>query len=84
MKTFLEHLKHNVSPSYTLREILDNLTDDQIINEVNEYALEVAKETLRNAAENATITGNWDAEIGDVIHSVHKESILSHDNIPKL
>ncbi|MGJ1360392.1 hypothetical protein ACR79K_27170 [Sphingobacterium siyangense] len=48
------------------------------------FALEVAKVSLRNAAENATITGHWDSEIGDVIHSVNKDSILSHDNIPKL
>ncbi|QQT43332.1 Uncharacterised protein [Sphingobacterium multivorum] len=63
-----------------------DITDIDIIMDIvaKRFALEVAKVSLKNAAENATITGNWDSEIGDVIHSVNKDSILSHDNIPEL
>ncbi|WP_312189755.1 hypothetical protein [Sphingobacterium sp.] len=72
--SFPEYIKHATIGS------IENLVNDAM----KEFALEVAKEALRNASENATITGNWDSEICDVIHSVNKESILSHDNIPEL
>ena len=48
------------------------------------FALEVAKVSLKNAADNAKITGDWDNEIHDVVHSVDKKSILSETNIPKI
>jgi hypothetical protein len=77
MKTAEEILKENTGHAH-------GLMDAMVIKSLKEFALEVAKEALRNAADNATITGNWDSEISDVIHSVDKESILSHDNIPEL
>ncbi|QQT44915.1 Uncharacterised protein [Sphingobacterium multivorum] len=77
MRTAKEFLRQFIVVGYDVHE-------PTIIAAMKEFALEVAKEALKNAAENATITGNWDSKIGDVIHSVDKESILSHDNIPEL
>ncbi|WP_333577842.1 hypothetical protein [Sphingobacterium sp.] len=59
---------------------IENLVNDAM----DSYALEVAKVSLKNAADNAKITGDWDNEAHDVVHSVDKKSILSETNIPKL
>ncbi len=69
MKTAEEILKKNTGHAYGL------IMDTMVIQSMKEFALEVAKEALRNAAENA-IVDDW-AEI-------NKESILSETNIPKL
>ncbi|HBW80753.1 MAG TPA: hypothetical protein DEF78_11780 [Sphingobacterium sp.] len=63
-----------------------DITDIEIVTDIvaKRFAIEVAKEALNNAADNAKITGDWDNEIHDVVHSVDKESILSETNIPKL
>lgn len=81
MKTFLEQLQHNVSPSYNFREILDNLTDDQIINEVNDYATEVAKEALMNAAVRFSEGCFNRCEFAS---SSEIDDIENENNIPKL
>jgi|GEM_PF-1831292 len=77
MKTAEEILKENTGHAH-------GLMDAMVIKSMKEFALEVSKEALKNASDNASVTGDWDNEIGDVIHSVNKESILSHDNIPEL
>lgn len=54
---------------------------DDIINEVaKRYAKEVARASLKNAAENATIspTKDWYSYV------VNKKSITNESNIPKL
>lgn len=78
MKTAEEILKKNTGHAYGL------IMDAMVIQSMKEFALEVAKEALKNAADNTKITGDWDNEIHDVVHSVDKKSILSETNIPKL
>lgn len=51
MKTFTEQLQEAVGATYPLEDILQNLTPEQILDEVNIFAKEVAKEALRNAFE---------------------------------
>ncbi len=77
MKTAEEILKNNTGHAH-------GLMDAMVIKSMKEFALEVAKEALKNAANNAKITGDWDNEAHDVVHSVDKKSILSETNIPKL
>ncbi|WP_286709983.1 MULTISPECIES: hypothetical protein [Sphingobacterium] len=62
----------------------NGLTWQRIERYMKEFALEVAKVSLKNAANNAKITGDWDNEAHDVVHSVDKKSILSETNIPKI
>lgn len=63
-----------------------DITDIEIVTDIvaKRFAIEVAKEALKNAANNAKITGDWDNEAHDVVHSVDKKSILSETNIPKI
>lgn len=56
----------------------------KLYDDLEDLVNKVGKETLTNAANNATVTADWDDEIGDVVHSVDKGSILSETNIPKL
>lgn len=65
--------------------ILDDVVDDIC----KRFAIEVAKEALRNAAENAEIEDYPDPNHGgygqpEYYSRVNKESILSETNIPKL
>ncbi|MDR6734142.1 hypothetical protein [Sphingobacterium sp. 2149] len=51
------------------------------------FALEVAKESLSNAADNVSMKmkdNAYELDLMDDILEVDKESILSHDNIPEL
>lgn len=48
------------------------------------FALEVAKEALKNAADNAKLDAEWSYSVNDVVHSVDKQSIIDENNIPKI
>lgn len=77
MKTFTEQLQEAVGATYPLEDILQNLTPEQILDEVNTFAKEVAKEALKNASENAT----YFLDANDQVQIV-KSSITSEENIP--
>ncbi len=79
MKTFTEQLQEAVGATYPLEDILQNLTPEQILEEVNIFARSVAKEALKNASENATyfLDANYQVQIV-------KSSITSEENIPTL
>ena len=75
----LEQIKEEV------REYLGIYNEDKINDYVNEvakrYATEYAREALRLASENAIVECDGD----EFSHSyiVHKQSILSENNLPK-
>ena len=79
MKTFTEQLQEAVGAKYPLDTILANLSSDEILEEVNIFAKEVAKEALKNASENAT----YILDANDEVHIV-KSSITSEENIPSV
>lgn len=95
MKTFLEHLQDAVGGTFPIEDIINNLSADEIVEEVKLYALEACKESLRNASEKATllievhetqsIRKGQLAYIADENDhfEVDKQSILSEGNIPK-
>lgn len=90
MKTFTEYCQTTGGYwAYDLRTILNNLEPEEIQELVHDYSIEVAKESLKNASENAEAeylcykaTIVYDDEGHSII--VNKESILSESNIPKL
>ena len=52
MKTAREHIMH-ANEGDTFYNVICNLTEDQIIDAMKEYAEQVAREALKDAAENA-------------------------------
>lgn len=54
MKNFLEFLQEGIG-SYSLREIIDNLTDEQILTAVEDYAYERAKKVLSDHADDTIV-----------------------------
>lgn len=77
MRTAEEILKKWHTPLHGIGEIAEL----QIVEAMKEYAIEVAKETLKNVSENVkTIVYN---EI-DEIYEIDKRSILNESNIPTL
>lgn len=97
MKT-LKEIKEEVALEYDWVDWICFLSDcpeyekDFVINEVaRRYAIEVAKESLKNASENANIMDDegdlcdryYDSEI-DTFCFVNKQSILNENNIPRL
>lgn len=68
-----------------------NYNRELIIESMKEYAIEVAKEALRNGSENAKLVDNdgdlfdrfFDSGINNFCF-VHKDSILDENNIPKI
>lgn len=91
MITFEQHMQEAVGATYPLEDILNNLLIEDIVEEVNIYAKEVAKEALKNASENVKMKegyrrppfGSFDY-IGTHYKVVDKQSILNESNIPKL
>lgn len=91
MRTFEQQLQEAVGCSYPLDIILANLSADEILEEVNIFAKEVAKESLKNASDNVKMKegdrrpplGSFDY-IGTHYTVVDKKSILNESNIPEL
>ena len=77
---------NDVYSSYTWQSLLSSNSSRNMEHHYDSvmilYALEVAKQTQINCAENAKIT-QWNEGYG-VIHKVDKESIIKQSNIPKL
>lgn len=92
MKTFTEQLQEAVGATYPLEDILQNLTPEQILEEVNIFARSLAKEALKNASENATLNKETQYTGGLGITGllyeeslvIDKQSILNESNIPTL
>lgn len=78
MKTFLEQLQEAVGVEYPLKDILNNLTDEEIITEINLFAKEVAKEALKNASLRDGCI------FADGERYVHHSLVTDENNIPKL
>lgn len=76
MKTFEEHMQEAVGATYPIDIILNNLETDDIVEEVNNYAKDVAREALKSAS----LVGNALREDGDLV----KKIILNECNIPVL
>lgn len=79
--SFEEWLQYACGATYTLEEMLNDLDTCQIREEVRLYAIEVAKEALKNANKNLVVIGGDNCRCGIEIVD---ESILSETNIPKL
>ena len=85
MRTFEQQLQEAVGATYPLEDILQNLTPEQILDEVNIFAKEVAKEALKNASDNAkTEQGYCSDGWTPSVRIVDKWSILNESNIPEL
>lgn len=66
----------NDHPNHMIESFMDGVS--------KRYALEVAKQTQINCANNAKLDVQWSFKHMDVIHSVDKKSILSPSNIPNI
>ncbi len=77
MKTAEEILNKNTGHAYGL------IMDAMVIQSMKEYAIEVAKEALINASNNARLSATR-LELSTFQGTIDKESILSETNIPKL
>lgn len=94
MKTFTEHMQDCVGATCPLGEILYNLSPEEIEEEAHNYAKEVAREALKNAAENAIMKyhcGHFKTDTPTQYHQhgadniqIDKQSILNEQNIPEL
>lgn len=76
MKTFEEHMQGAVGATYPLEDILNNLLIEDIVEEVNIYAKEVAREALKNASSHF----DEKTSLGQISINV----ITSETNIPEL
>lgn len=76
MKTAEEILKNNTGHAH-------GLMDAMVIKSMKEFALEVAKEALKNAANKARLSATRQ-ELSAFQGTIDKESILSETNTPKL
>ena len=80
MKSFEESLQLSVGTTYPLERILSILSADEIKEEVRLYAIEVAKEALKNA--NSKLRDKDFLFHDD--YELAEKSILSESNIPNL
>ncbi|WP_333862445.1 hypothetical protein [Sphingobacterium sp.] len=84
MKNFKEYAQQQVGATHTLEDIVDNLTFDQLQDLIHDYSKEVAKEALRNAADNFTIDDIEVSEGGQLYYDVISHNIQDETNIPEL
>lgn len=99
MKTFTEHMQDCVGATYPLETILYNLRSEEIEEEVNIYAKEVARKALKNAADKSQemmyyVIDEVDDNIEGLLrlkrrtfqpcYAVPKQTVLSESNIPEI
>src|SRR5690606_20862183 len=85
MKTFEEHLQDAVGAKYPLQDILENLSAEEILEEVNIFSKGVAREALKNAMikQDEVLERFAYRTHGPFAESL-RESILDDKNIPEL
>lgn len=77
-------------PNHVLRDKYDYEFPQFTADDMVEFAEEVAKESLKNASENAKCSFNRekiidsDGELQVIVQSIDKQSILDENNIPRL
>ena len=83
MKTFLEQLQDAVGGTFPIEDIINNLSADEIVEEVKLYALEACKEALKNS--NFRFEKHYYLDNFDMPFEKNKirELITDEENIPK-
>lgn len=76
MKTFTEHMQDCVGATYPLEDIINNLSPEEIEEEVHIYAKEVAQQTIKNVCK------NFDEK--SVVGQTSIAVISAESNIPEL
>lgn len=79
MKTFEQHLHDSGTGGYPLRDILDNLTDEDIEDSVKEFAKEYAQKACEDLRER--IAEEACLESNGILLQVDKQSILEAEII---
>lgn len=82
MKTFEEYLQEKCGATYDFRDMLNNIAEEEMLEEIHNFSKEVAREALKNAADNAYLIES--IQNSAVYDTIDKSSILNEKNIPEI